>query len=262
MKIILATGIFPPELGGPATMAEALKNSLAAKGHQVEVLTFSDNRSGINQQNGRNIIHYLQRTNVLFNYLRYFLKLNALVKKDDLVLAFDALSVGLPSALVKKIKGNKLAIRLGGDFLWEQSVARGLTVCALPDFYKQKFNRWQKLRFKLIKRTLKAADKVILTNRWFLNIIKEPYGLSEEKIEIIKNFYPQSQAPVSSRSRTAVAAGRFIKIKNFEKLIEAFDGSRCPEARLVIYGDGPLKKELEALAARQKNHRVELRPAL
>ena len=262
MKIILATGIFPPTLGGPAAIALAIKDKLVARGYRVEVLTFSEYFSVIGQQGGSDFIHCLQRTNAVSNYLRYFFQLKKLVKKEDLVLAFDAFSVGLPAVLVKRIRGNKLAIRLGGDFLWEQSIAKGLTNVPLTEFYRQKFNRWQKLRFKLIGWALKTADKIILTNQWFFDIIKEPYNLREEWVEIIGNYYPEQATEEEARNKTVLAAGRFIKLKNFEKLIKVFNGLEAPGAKLAIYGEGPLKKELKTLAENSRNNRVEIRAAI
>lgn len=53
----------------------------------------------------------------------------------------------------------------------------------------------------------------------------------------------------SDRKRVVVAAGRFTEQKNFEMLIQAFAifAESYPEYRLVIYGDGPLRKQYEAL---------------
>ena len=42
MKILLATGIFPPQIGGPATYAKLLSDELPRRGIDVEVASFSD----------------------------------------------------------------------------------------------------------------------------------------------------------------------------------------------------------------------------
>ncbi len=41
MKIVLATGIYPPDIGGPATYSSALAEQLHAKGHDVTVIAYT-----------------------------------------------------------------------------------------------------------------------------------------------------------------------------------------------------------------------------
>ncbi len=51
------------------------------------------------------------------------------------------------------------------------------------------------------------------------------------------------------RTKTIVSAGRLSRAKNHALLIKAFAtiSDRYPDYRLVIYGDGPLRQQLEAL---------------
>ena len=42
MRVGLITGIFPPDIGGPATFISALGTGLTERGHTVEVVTYSD----------------------------------------------------------------------------------------------------------------------------------------------------------------------------------------------------------------------------
>ena len=41
MRILIVTGIFEPESGGPAIYAPKIAGKLAGAGHQVSVLTYS-----------------------------------------------------------------------------------------------------------------------------------------------------------------------------------------------------------------------------
>jgi glycosyltransferase involved in cell wall biosynthesis len=42
MEILITTGIFPPDIGGPATYVPTIAKALAERGHQVTVLTTSE----------------------------------------------------------------------------------------------------------------------------------------------------------------------------------------------------------------------------
>ena len=260
MKIILATGIFPPEIGGPAAIVENLSKSLINNGEKIEVITYTSNLK-IKEDLGYNFkVYHIKRTSVFLNYLKYFLKLNSIIKKGDIIIAFDALSAGLPCALINLIKGNKLIVRLGGDFLWEQSVNSGLTNLPLTQFYKKDSSYKKKIRFKIIKWVLRQAKKIVLTNEWYFNIIKEPYNLLAEKTVFIKNSFPKVNQEVSGQSNVVIAAGRFIKLKNFENLIKVFSEINNPNAMLIIYGSGPLKNKLESLANKVTN--IEIRDSV
>lgn len=43
MKLLLVAGIYPPDVGGPATFLPQFAEFCRAHGHQVRVLTLSDN---------------------------------------------------------------------------------------------------------------------------------------------------------------------------------------------------------------------------
>ena len=42
MKLLVITGIFPPDIGGPATYVPTMGSELVKRGHKVTVLTLSD----------------------------------------------------------------------------------------------------------------------------------------------------------------------------------------------------------------------------
>jgi len=42
MKILIVTGVFPPDIGGPATYVPQVASALHDKGHKVTVVTLSD----------------------------------------------------------------------------------------------------------------------------------------------------------------------------------------------------------------------------
>jgi glycosyltransferase involved in cell wall biosynthesis len=42
VRVVFATGIFPPDIGGPATYVSELASELTARGHGVEVVTYGE----------------------------------------------------------------------------------------------------------------------------------------------------------------------------------------------------------------------------
>jgi hypothetical protein len=59
MKIVLATGIYPPDIGGPATYVRELAESLTSKGNKVVIVTYG--RSEQHDTAGRWAVYRVQR---------------------------------------------------------------------------------------------------------------------------------------------------------------------------------------------------------
>ncbi len=42
MKILIVTGIFPPDIGGPASYVPSIAEALKERGHSLQIITLSD----------------------------------------------------------------------------------------------------------------------------------------------------------------------------------------------------------------------------
>jgi teichuronic acid biosynthesis glycosyltransferase TuaC len=72
-------------------------------------------------------------------------------------------------------------------------------------------------------------------------------------VHIVHNGFTAAATPgatPAARERLVVAAGRLVSGKGLEQVIEALALLGAPDVRCVIAGDGPLRRSLEALAAR------------
>ena len=144
MKILIATGIFPPDIGGPAQYAKELAEEFLRQGHKVKVLAYK-----FKKKLPTGIRH-------LFYFLRLFFSLGGI----DLIIALDTFSVGLPTILAARIFGKKTILRTGGDFLWENYVQKTGNPLTIKDFYdkKPKLSLKFKLVFSLSKFVLKKRQ--------------------------------------------------------------------------------------------------------
>jgi hypothetical protein len=71
MRILVATGIFPPQIGGPATYSKLLYDELPKRGIDVEIASFGD---------------YIDKPKLVRHFL-YFLELLRKAPDADLVYA-------------------------------------------------------------------------------------------------------------------------------------------------------------------------------
>ncbi|MBI4812384.1 glycosyltransferase family 4 protein [Candidatus Falkowbacteria bacterium] len=253
MKIIIATGIFPPDIGGPATYSKIMAEELASRGYEIEVLTFGEADKEEKDAKG-----FFKKTisgerNILFRYFNYFWELLKDSREAQIIYAFDLLSVGLPAAAVKLLRIKKLIIRLGGDYQWEKALQLGLCADTLKEYYRKKeFGLKEKIIYFLTQFVLRQADSVIFNANLLKDIYVKYRNFPSSKAKVIKNIKPVadfSKIEIGKKNKDYVRvlyAGRFIKARNLLKLIEAFSSALknfpVKKITLEIIGEGPEEK--------------------
>jgi len=212
MRVLIATGIYPPDIGGPAIYAKNLSEEFKRQGHDVAVVVFSDFKnlpSGIRH---------------LFYLVKLFFSLGGV----DFILSLDTFSVGLPSVIAAKLFGKKVIIRTGGDFLWESYEERTGNLMTIPEFYEKRpsFNLKEKTIFYLSKYLLKTSSAVAFNTNWQKKIFEEAYELDVSKTFIVPNFWGGKISDENYLKKNFLFAGRKIKIKNTEVLTRAFEKAK------------------------------------
>ncbi len=253
MKILIATGIYPPDIGGPATYSKLLFDELPKRGTAVEVLSFGE-------------VRHLPK---IVRHFAYFFKTLKGGSKADVIFAQDPVSVGFPSALAAKVLRKKFILKIVGDYAWEQyvpsAISRQQSVVSLDDFQNGKFDWLTELRRKTQKWVAKNADKIITPSEYLKKIV-ENWGINGEKITIIYNAFSAPELEISkegarkklteSRKLPAggfliISAGRLVPWKGFGTLIKIMPEilKEIPDAKLYIVGSGPERETLEVLVA-------------
>lgn len=275
-RILITTGIFPPDIGGPATYGELLAGALSDRGFKVCVLTYSKKlRTGGHDAKYKfKVIRVWGRWPIWVKHFIFGIKLLGLARKYDIVYALNVWSAGFPSLIVSKIFKKKLVIRIVGDYAWEVGVGKGKVSTLIDDFQKLKKGGWIGALSKLQGQVCKKADAVIVPSKYLAGIVKgwetSPVRdseslqrsisnrISESKIKIIYNsvdFKTSNLSKEEARNKIGIhgniilSVGRLMPWKGFRMLIKIMP--RVLElkqfARLVVVGDGPDKKALDAM---------------
>ena len=95
IKVLIATGIYPPEIGGPSMMIGALVDSLGRIGFDFKIITYSKNEIQKNDSICR------IRSGKTFSYIKYLV---AIIRRSfwaDIIYATDTYSVGYFAYLMK-----------------------------------------------------------------------------------------------------------------------------------------------------------------
>lgn len=244
MKILLATGIFPPQIGGPATYSKLLYDELPKRGIEVEVSNFGD---------------YLDKPKLVRHFL-YFRELLKKAQGADVIYALDPVSVGLPALFASQIHRKKLMLRVAGDYAWEQGTQRFGVRDTLDDFARNHSGySWQVKLFKTVQKYIALGAKRIIVPSAYLKSIVSLWGIDESKIQVIYNGFhmePIKSTPSILRKKlkwtgkVVISVGRLVPWKGMKELLEIMPAviQAVPDAFIVIAGDGPERENLVATA--------------
>ena len=244
-KILIVTGVFPPDIGGPATYSKMLLDELPKIGVSAEVLSFGG-------------VRWLPKG---VSHAVFFLKVLLRARGAKSIYAQDPVSVGLPSLYAAKILRKNFFLKVVGDYAWEQGGSRFGIQEPLDDFSKKRDG--YPFFVSLLKRieiyVTCSAEKVIVPSRYLKGILQN-WGVDHEKIVVIYNsFEGAGKRPLNSKGalrqilqfdgELIISVGRLVPWKGFKALIEIMPYilKHHPKARLLIVGDGPERGALKKL---------------
>ena len=252
-RILVATGIYPPEIGGSAKYAALLAGILRERGWQVEVITY-----GGPFLVGSGVYRVSRRWPTGVRHIAAFLQTLIMMQRSDAVILLDHFSMGFPVGVASLIFCRPYIIRLGGDFLWESYVEARRVDISLPEFYANlpRLTLKERVIFRLARFILFHAKRLVFSTAWQKDIFVPHYGLIAEKILVIENVFESKVAPPilrAARGRTLpeiIYAGRFLFLKNLRRTLLVFRSVRQnlgSSARLCLIGEGPEEGRLKAL---------------
>ena len=249
-KILAATGIFPPDIGGPATYVNTLFGELPKQGFEVKVVTYADkNQKFENNFNDAKIFRVSRNQNIIFRYFKYFLRIWKLISWADLVYIQDPISSGIPASLACRLRGKKYYLKIVGDYAWEQGRQKYGVNENLDDFQTKKYG-WQVTLIRFFqKQTAINAAKIIVPSNYLKSIVLQ-WGITEEKINVIYNSVRKAEIVEEKevlRKRLGISGdviisvGRLVPWKGFDMLIDIMPEllKINPNFRLYIVGEGP-----------------------
>mgnify|MGYP000179709516 CR=1 FL=1 len=159
MKLLIATGVYPPESGGPATYAKLLEERLPALGFEVSVLPF------------RTVRHLPKG----IRHFAYFFKCLSAGRRAGALYALDTASVGLPAALAALLLCKKFLVRVPGDYAWEQARQRFNVSDELDAFQNKKYG-WRVEMLRRVQRFVVRSAKAVVVPSEYMRAIVAGWG--------------------------------------------------------------------------------------
>ncbi len=249
MKILITTGIFPPDIGGPATQIERLALDLVKAGFGVTVLTYGTPEKKLRIFGLTNVSRKIPTglRQLIFGFLVFIFS-----PKVDVIYTTDLYSPGFFSMLAAKFWSKKFVVRFAGDSAWEKSFDKGLVRDDISAFQEKVYNSAVENLKKRRTKILKSADVVIAVSGFMKNLA-EKIGISPDKITVIYNavdFFGSVPGCEEPASPVLVFSGRLTPWKGVQALIKVVAELKQKYADIVfeIIGDGPESANLKDLS--------------
>lgn len=245
--MLVITGIFPPDIGGPATYVPQIANALAERGHRVTVLTLSD---CIDHEGRKYSFAVVRLPRQMFKPWRWLRTVAEIIRlgRDADVLFVNGLA--MEAVLTNYLLRTPMIQKVVGDLAWEQATNRGWTTDGFETFQKQRHGFKVEALKALRSWWTRRADAVIVPSHYLARWVTQ-WGIPEGKITVIHNAVEAAngilpaEVPVPASVRL-VTVGRLIPLKCIDRLIELI--GHLDGVGLVVIGDGPERQRLEAMA--------------
>ena len=249
MNVLIVSGIWPPDVGGPASHAPALADALLEGGHKVEVVTTADADPAPRPYR----VHWVSRgTPAPLRHLAVVREVRRVARGADRVYATTMVRRAALGALLAR---RPLVVKLVADDAFERQRRSGRFEGTLEEF--QQRSGGLRVRFLRSTRTaaLRRARRVVVPSA-YLREIALGWGLAPTRVMVVPNPAPELP-PLPSREEARATlgvhgfalgtAGRLTAQKALGDALEAV--ARVDGVSLLILGDGPERPRLERHAA-------------
>lgn len=239
MRVLIVSGIWPPDVGGPASHAPEFASFLLGRGHEVEVVVTADAAPA---PESYPVHHVSRRIPPGARHLAVASLVGRFARRNDVVYATSMLG---RASLAGAVSRRPLVVKLVADEAYERARRRGLFDGDLDAFQHEEGDlRIRGLR-ALRDVALRRVDHLVCPSAYLASLAVS-WGVPEEHVTMLPNPAPNLPELASReelRERlgfvrpTLAFAGRITKQKALGVALEAL--AELDGVDLVVAGDGP-----------------------
>jgi glycosyltransferase involved in cell wall biosynthesis len=241
VKVLVVSGIWPPDVGGPATHAPDVARFLASRGHEVEVVTTADSTPAPEAFPVRWVARSLP---VGLRHVRGAALVRSRARRADVVYTTGMFGRSSTGALAAR---RPYVVKLTADPAFERSRRRGLVEGDVDEFQAGGGGAAGFALRRARDFELRHAAYVYCPSAYLRKLVLS-WGIPPERVSVLPNPVPV-ELPDGGEPRnghTLAFAGRLTAQKSLGRALEAVAG--VDGVRLLIAGEGPDRGPLEERA--------------
>jgi glycosyltransferase involved in cell wall biosynthesis len=245
VRVLLVSGIYPPDIGGPATFIPQLRSALMDRGHIPIVVTLG-NQLDLSRKNG---IYKIPRSlPIPFRFIVLLFLILFLGSGSKFIYANGLHEeAGIANFLLRK----KSIAKVVGDPIWEKARNNRTTNMEILEFNWSKKERVERLRLKLLVFSLQQFSEIHCPSKELVKI------LANWSEKISPEYRPNGVVFTEIESKNLrenefdlITVSRLVPWKNIDKLLRSIEGTQLS---LAIIGAGPDEDLLRNQAKNLKN---------
>ena len=239
MKVLLTVGIYPPDIGGPATFIPKLAERIIAKGGNSHVIAL--NPGARTQERTLYKLTLVPRS----TYILRFIKCSyAILYRAIRAEKIFSNGLYLESALALRLLRKKSVAKIVGDPVWERQRNLGETNLSLIDFQVIKLPLRYQIFRRIYKFALNSYTTITCPSTELVEIVRG-WGV-KPPVVYIPNGVQVPEKPNVKKEFDLIYVGRLVPWKNVKDVISI---SARAKFKTLIIGSGPLEQELKELSA-------------
>ena len=248
MKVLIVSGIWPPDVGGPASHAPEVAAFLRGGGHEVEVVTTADRRPTPEEYE----VHWIDRTTPIgLRHLATAVLIRKCAARSDVVYTTGMFGRSAAGASAAR---TPFVVKLTADHAYERSRRRGFFSGSLEEFQRGGGGHRSAVLRALRNSELGRAAHVLCPSE-YLRGLALGWGLEPDRVGVLPNPMPTLpqlpdrevlRAQLGLNGATLAFAGRLTRQKALEVALEAV--ALTDGVTLVLAGEGDERPALERRA--------------
>ena len=247
----MTVGIFPPDIGGPATFVPKIAKYFQDElNYEIEILTLSDNKN-LNINDDFIVKRINRNLPIIYRWLKTIFTIYKLGKNKDLIFVNG---LGTEATIANIFLKKKIIRKIVGDPVWERAYSKAKISESFDEFQVKNYGFSISLQKKVRSFSIKKSDIVVTPSQHLKNFILN-LGF-KNKIEIINNgvFIPEENTNIFTNDQINITiVSRLVSHKNIEKIIKAISDLNSPLINLNIIGDGPELNQLQKISLESNN---------
>lgn len=246
MKILIVTGIFPPDHGGPASYVPSIASALMERGHKIiGIITLSDKLIFKPPAYPFPVFRIPRKLPRLLRFIWVIRLIYAHAYQVDVFYLNGLVLEGIIAT--KLFRPGRTVVKVVGDLIWEKAQSTGATQDNLDLFQ----TRRQPILWQFLKRLqgwyTAKADAVITPSKYLAEVVKK-WGVPPERIHVIYNAVkPPLACQINSEVPKIYDLVTVARLVPWKGLCELVSISAQNNWTLRIVGGGPLEAEIRSL---------------